>query len=553
VQTAVVGNPNVQLQWGTGGTGSGYSQIQEQGTNLSLRSILNFDSTGITAADDGIRTTVTLPAASTTQDGIVNNGLQTWAGRKTFNNGATMQEVASTQPVLLCKLVAGGGTSARVEWQNSSATALAYLDATPKFTMACDVLPDVDYPTTARHLGNSAFRWAEVGTGQITWNSSNVRDIIGSGSPTGISAPAGCVYRNTLGTAGQTLWVRESAAWVALGAGGPGGAGSGTNNTLARWTTTSGILADAGIVDNVASGPGSAGTGIIFNRDFVYGRADGTINFGDTVTRIGGVYIKNALWMWSGANAGNSPSAPTTMGFLSGGTNTYSRILVSGNENYIQGSPQGGRLTIGGYHAIELRGSRRNGSAGTISTTAGDGYGVLVWQEGTDASVVPLIVGSQLAITSDLTRWQNNGAEQAALNAYGTLRMGGLQGRVWQLNPGAGASVDMNTTPSATIPYADCRLIACNMNSGSFSIRLPSITSATDGRSYHIFMKPKTSSNSIFLQVQSGNDINEAGMTFSHPGWQLPCNNNNTRYVIITADLNSGGTPMWRMINVVSP
>jgi hypothetical protein len=556
VQTA--GGANVQLQWGTGGSGSGYSQIQEEGTPVAVRSNLNFIGSGFTAADDSAnnRTNVTLFAASVTQDGIVNNLAQTFTGRKTFNVGATMQSIASIEPVLTCKLIAGGGTSARVqEWQNSSATVLAYLDATPKFSMACDVLPDVDYPTTARHLGNSAFRWVEVGTGQITWNSSNVRDIISTATPVGsIAAPVGTVCRNVNGTTGQTLFVKETgtgtSGWTAVGAGGGGGAGTGTNNTLARWTTTSGILADSGIVDNVASGPGSAGSGIVFNRDFVYGRGDGTINFGDTTTRIGGVYIKNALWMWTGANVGNSPSSPTTMGFLSGGASTYSRILVSGNENYIQGSPQGGRLTIGGYHAIELRGSRRNASAGSVSTTAGDGYGVLVWQEGSVNTIVPLVIGSQLALIGDLTNWQNNGVEQAALNAAGTLRMGGLQGRIVRLNPGAGVTVDMATQ----FGLMDCRTIVCDLASGSFKIRLPFL-STCNGRSWHIVLRPKSVISSAFfvsLMVQSGDDINEVAMTTTSE-WQLNINSNLQRYVVLTADYNAGSSPQWRLAGFNSP
>lgn len=47
-RTGVVGTVNVP-----GGGGSAYNQIQEEGTNLTQRTILNFIGTSITCVDDG--------------------------------------------------------------------------------------------------------------------------------------------------------------------------------------------------------------------------------------------------------------------------------------------------------------------------------------------------------------------------------------------------------------------------------------------------------------------------------------------------------------------
>ena len=92
------------------------------------------------------------------------------------------------------------------------------------------------------------------------------------------------------------------------------------------------------------------------------------------------------------------------------------------------------------WHGIEFRGSRHIGTAPDVPVTSGDAYGVLIYQDLVDVS--PLWIDTQFNAASDLTKWRNNGADQAAIGALGTLRMGGLQGRIVHLNPGAGVTVD---------------------------------------------------------------------------------------------------------------
>src|SRR5580765_2716773 len=137
---------------------------------------------------------------------------------------------------------------------------------------------------------------------------------------------------------------------------------------------------------------------------------DGAFNIGSPSIRVGAIYLKNAFWLYSGGSTSN----PITAGFLDSGSSTYTRLLLYGNGNLIQGGDSA-RITHTAYHAIEFRGSRRTSTPpGTVSITSGDAYGVLVWQEN---DLIPLYVGAQGTITSDLQRWQNSGTDQAGVTA----------------------------------------------------------------------------------------------------------------------------------------
>jgi hypothetical protein len=73
---------------GCGGGGGGtYPTIQEEASNLTVRSTINFIGSGITAADDSgnSRTNVTLHQAGAAQEGTVSTGTQAFGGAKTFN------------------------------------------------------------------------------------------------------------------------------------------------------------------------------------------------------------------------------------------------------------------------------------------------------------------------------------------------------------------------------------------------------------------------------------------------------------------------------------
>jgi hypothetical protein len=409
---------------------------------------LNFVGAGLTAADDSTRSNITLNAATATADGIVNTVSQTYAGRKTFNQGSTQLGLASLEPVLTVQLASGATSTARLqEWRDPFSTVIAYVDATPSFTMACDVLPDVDYPTTARHLGNSGRRWAEVGTGQITWNSSNVRDIFGSGSPTGISAPAGCVYRNTLGTAGQTLWVRESAAWVAVGA----GVGGGANIQLSN-------LDNSGTITNPAV---SINTHLGFS-------VDGGWNIGAPAHRVGSMYLLGTFFMYPIGST--NPASPKAFGFLDPGNSAgteYTRVLLSGNQSVAQGGFNQ-RTQITCYHSLELRGNRRSNTAPAFTNISGtDSSSVLVYLDASPApDCIPLLVNTASTINSDLFHCQNGGVTKFRVDAFGSISsLGGTRFGLLELQPAS------NATTAIT---SNIRTLCVDTLNGPQNVTLPS-------------------------------------------------------------------------------
>ena len=72
-------------QWAAGGGGGSAHTIQDEGSSLTARSILNFVGGAITASDDGVsKTLVTVLPASTSQEGVVTTGAQDFGGRKGF-------------------------------------------------------------------------------------------------------------------------------------------------------------------------------------------------------------------------------------------------------------------------------------------------------------------------------------------------------------------------------------------------------------------------------------------------------------------------------------
>jgi hypothetical protein len=66
-----------------------YATVQEEGSALTQRTIINFIGAGITAVDNSgsTRTDVTILSASASQEGTISIGAQTFAGLKTFNGG----------------------------------------------------------------------------------------------------------------------------------------------------------------------------------------------------------------------------------------------------------------------------------------------------------------------------------------------------------------------------------------------------------------------------------------------------------------------------------
>jgi hypothetical protein len=108
------------------GGGSAYNVVQEEGSSLTARTILNFIGAGITAVDNGgsTRTDVTIHTAGASQEGTVSTGTQTFAGDKTFTGSTTFTTGGSvfnsTNQELIAFIVKGVG-SGRVHYSTRTA------------------------------------------------------------------------------------------------------------------------------------------------------------------------------------------------------------------------------------------------------------------------------------------------------------------------------------------------------------------------------------------------------------------------------------------------
>lgn len=160
---------------GSGG-GSGYTTVQEEGSNLAKRKTLNFSGTGVTCADGSNKTTCTFTGGASTPY------LQ-WTANQAFLPAASFatQDTRNTHPVLdfdaaadecayfggvLPASYAGGGLDVTIIWMATSATtgAVGWLTA---FESHTDDVDDLDADSFA--TANSASATTASGTGELQY------------------------------------------------------------------------------------------------------------------------------------------------------------------------------------------------------------------------------------------------------------------------------------------------------------------------------------------------------------------------------------------------
>jgi hypothetical protein len=315
---------------------------------------------------------------------------------------------------------------------------------------------------------------------------------------------------------------------ITAGSGGGGITGTGTANRLTKWSAPGVTITDAGIDDN--------GTQIVMQRDFLYSRVDGSCNLGDTTNRMGGVYIKNTLQLFSGG----STAGPISSGFRDSAAGEANRFWINGVGNAWQ-CGNGTRSAIYGFHSIELRGNRRNASTGPAYTTiaGSDSSGVLVYQE---TDVPPLVINSSLTLTSSLFVAQNNSSTKFAITPAGSVwSEGGIRNAVALIQPAAGANVDATN-------YLNYHILILDTLNGSWTLTLPLLTTTIAGVRWRLICNRRTSTATVTVKCQSGNDINETGSGVTS-GWILRPNTNNARDAIVTGDYYN--TQQWWLANLM--
>jgi hypothetical protein len=432
VQTA--GGANVQLQWSSAGA-SGHV-IYEEGSALTQRGGLKFQGTGLTASDDGAFSIVSLNAATATADGIVNTVSQTYAGRKTFNQGATMIGIASLEPVLTLQLASGAASNAHIqEWRD---------------VLGINTLGWVDAAATFWH-GNPS-----VATGQINLCSASSANYSALKAATTPAAALVYVWPANTPIANQVLGVSSVAGSTVNMAWQTAGASGGANIQLSNLDNSGTITAPA----------------VRINTHLGFS-VDGGWNIGAPAQRVGSMYLLGTFFMYPAGST--NPSSPRAFGFLDPAPGEYTRVLLSGNAHVAQGG-NNKRLQFTSYHSFEFRGNRRStglggGALGFTDIPGFDSSSVLIYLDRSAGApdCYPLVINTDTSaaqITSDLAVFQNAGVTKFRFGAQGTTyTKGGTQFGAIELQYPANSTITI---------LADWRTIIVDTVNGPQNLNLPS-------------------------------------------------------------------------------
>jgi hypothetical protein len=505
------------LFWTAIATGAAHV-IYEETTPLAQRANLKFQGAAITASDNGTDTLVQLNAATTTTDGIVNTVSQTYAGRKTFNQGATMLGIASIEPVLTTQLSSGAGSGARIqEWRDIAGNYLGYFNSTP-----------------ALRVGSPSFY-----TGMLelcSSQSSNYSVLRAADFPVAALVyvwPANTPVNNQVLGVSSVSGVTVNLAWQT------GGSGSGANIQLSN-------------LDNSGSAV-TPSTSINTHLGF---SVDGGWNIGAPAHRVGSMYLLGTFFMYPAGST--NPSSPKAFGFLDPQVGEYTKVLLSGNAHICQGG-NGQRLQFTSYHSFEFRGNRRNNGLGTplgfttISGTDSSSFLVYLDRSAGAPDSIPLLVNTDTAaaqITSDLFVCQNAGTTKFQVGGQGTIiAQGGTRFRAKEIQPGGAGGTTAVSSLWRTIivdtwfGYHTLTLPSAQLNPGMIidvihMRAIQSILGLVQGRDQAIYIQTNwlTGGSDVFNAWPTAN-TQASQFILAYPGTNgLPNPDNQHKMVKLIAD-----------------
>jgi hypothetical protein len=394
---------------------------------------------------------------------------------------------------------------------------------------------------------------------------------------------AGTFLRND-GSGGLTWVTATGASGITMGS-------PATLNYMPRWSsvTAPGTLIDSGISDD--------GTLVTFaGSRWILAGSDGTINIGDHYDvgpknrfRFNAIYLKSGLFVFP---RGTSTSSPTTCGFIAlnastaGATTEATQFFFYGARNMFQSGDQV-RTVLASYYGLELRGGRLNTAGPSFVTGANSDPCVSVIPEVTGNVALMMKPASGVALTNSLLELWHSAADSSAAFSVGPnggavivtnttsaipLTMscpsganqsliigtvggsqkfkvnfagsvwseGGLRHKVALIQPASGATVDVGAN------YMDYHVLILDTLNGSFTLLLPLLNATNDGTMFRIILNRRTSTATVTVKSQTGNDINEttSGAT---TGWAMHPNTNDTRDALIVGD---NQTSEWWLANL---
>ncbi len=249
-----------------------YDTVKDESTALTQRTVLKFAGAGVSAADSGGETVVTIPGGGTTPTGTgfvhVTSGVQDAASAAV--NLATADVTGTLTVAKGGTGLASAGSSGHTLTSNGSAWSTGFIANANVDPAAAIAGTKISPNFGSQNILSTGY----VTIAKVELAASGPTLTRGTGAPAG-SEPDGSVYLRTDGTSSTGVYTRQAGAWTALTAGSSAYATVSdegtplTQRTTLRFNGAGVTAADSGgeTVVTIPGGGTSAASDVTFNDD----------------------------------------------------------------------------------------------------------------------------------------------------------------------------------------------------------------------------------------------------------------------------------------------